>query len=51
MLQKRLKMSRKHNVGECGLHLNGPEQGKVAGSWKNGSENLSFIQGENFLII
>jgi hypothetical protein len=44
-------MGRKNNVGECGLHLNGSEQGQVAGSWENGSENLSFIQGENFLII
>jgi hypothetical protein len=41
----------KNNVGGCGLHLNGSEQGQVAGSWENGSENLSFIKGENFLII
>jgi len=38
-------------MGGCALHLNGSEQGLVAGSWKDGSENLSFIKGENFLII
>jgi len=38
-------------MGGCALHLKGSEQGQVAGSWENGGENLSFIQGENFLII
>jgi hypothetical protein len=51
MLRKRLKIGRKNNMEGCAPHLNGSEKGQVVGSWENGSENLSFIQGENFLII